>query len=77
MSRVAEFLRRRSREEVSRLSPGERIDLALRLGDFDLDLLGAARTLSPAAARPGRSFVALVSSVGAPREAPVAMGLWA
>jgi hypothetical protein len=38
MRSVADDLRQRDREAVLALSPEERIDLALRLGDEDLEL---------------------------------------
>ncbi len=46
MKSVADELRDHSRRELERLSPTERIELALRLGDRDLDLFCRAQGLS-------------------------------
>lgn len=45
MASVADELRKESIEEVRRLSPGERVSLALELGDFDLSLFCANQKL--------------------------------
>lgn len=43
---VADDLRAESRQRGARLSPSERFQLALTLGDADVELLSAARALS-------------------------------
>jgi hypothetical protein len=45
MSSVAEEARRQAREEVLRLSPADRLALALQLGDADLELFQQAQGL--------------------------------
>lgn len=48
---VATQLSRELRDAVARLTPEERIDLALRLGDEAVALYGAARVVDPLTAR--------------------------
>jgi hypothetical protein len=48
MRSVADDLRRADREAAARLSPGQRIALALALGDADLDALQHARGIDRA-----------------------------
>jgi hypothetical protein len=48
---VVDDLRRRDREAVARLSPAERLRLALALGDDDLAIFRRARGLDEATAR--------------------------
>ncbi|HVT57141.1 MAG TPA: hypothetical protein VHR45_01970 [Thermoanaerobaculia bacterium] len=50
MRSVVEELRVADREMIARLSPGERVALALRLGDADLDALCRARRIDRATA---------------------------
>jgi len=50
MRSVADGLRAESRRKTASLSPAARIDLALRLGDADLDLLIRARGIPRAEA---------------------------
>ena len=45
MTCVAEELRRAQRERVAAMPVGERVDLAFRLGNRDLDLFCAAQKL--------------------------------
>lgn len=51
MSSVADDLRADGRRRLLALTPGERRDLALRLGDADAALFSQARGLSDADAR--------------------------
>jgi hypothetical protein len=51
MQSVADVLRQRTREDARRLTPGERIALALSLGDGDARLFAAARGVSVDEAR--------------------------
>jgi hypothetical protein len=51
MSSVADQLRDESRRRVLGMSPAERLELALRLGDEDARLFAAAHGLSEAEAR--------------------------
>ena len=46
MRSVADALRRELHDQVARLSPAERIELALRLGDEDVQALAAARGIT-------------------------------
>jgi len=45
MRSVADELRQRTREATEGLSPAERVDLALRLGDEDLELFCRAQNV--------------------------------
>lgn len=47
MASVADELRRDALEEVQLLSPEERVELALELGDFDLALFCEKQRLKP------------------------------
>lgn len=47
MPSVADKLRRETIREVLRLSPAERVALALELGDFDLALFCAKQNVQP------------------------------
>ncbi len=49
MSSVADALRKETFEAVQRLSPDERVSLALELGDFDLALFCASKGIEPVA----------------------------
>jgi hypothetical protein len=51
MRSVADGLIRELRDAALRLTPGERIELALRLGDEAVALYGAAQRVDPATAR--------------------------
>jgi hypothetical protein len=51
MQSIADTLRAADREEVARLSPAERLELALRLGDEGLELFRQARGLDHETAR--------------------------
>jgi hypothetical protein len=51
MRSVADELRDRSRREVEQMSPAERVALALRLGERDLDLFSRAQGLTREEAR--------------------------
>lgn len=51
MGSVADDLRDEQRREVLRLSPGERLALAFRLGDEDIARLCAVRGITPDVAR--------------------------
>jgi hypothetical protein len=51
MSALANFLRARERADVARLTPIERIHLALSLGDADVEIFCAAGGDSPERAR--------------------------
>ncbi|HVL68006.1 MAG TPA: hypothetical protein VM364_12150 [Vicinamibacterales bacterium] len=48
---VSEALRAESHAAIRRLTPGQRIELALRLGEQDIEMLCAARGCSRAEAR--------------------------
>jgi hypothetical protein len=50
MRSIADDLRRRTIEQVASLSPEQRIELALMLGDQDLERLVRSSGLSPSAA---------------------------
>jgi hypothetical protein len=45
MRSVADQLREEQREEIRRMTPSERLELSLRLGDEDLAVFGASREL--------------------------------
>ena len=51
VSALSDYLRERAADDVRRMSPQERVSLALRLGDEDLALFCAANRVEPDVAR--------------------------
>jgi hypothetical protein len=51
MASVADHLKRESAARLSRLSPGERVRMALQLGDEDAAMLASARGIPVTEAR--------------------------